>query len=96
MASSRTQASIAMLLCMNLVFFSMVSAQTCKIDYKTLNPLNLLYCKVLEPLVDLDAAICLCTAIKANLFGIVLDADVALTTLLGACGRKAPTGYKCA
>ncbi|WCJ25951.1 Bifunctional inhibitor/lipid-transfer protein/seed storage 2S albumin superfamily protein [Euphorbia peplus] len=96
MASSRTQASIAFLVCLNLVFFSMVTAQTtCSIDYKLLNAANSLYCFLLAPLVEADAAICVCTALKANLFGIVVNADLQLAALLGACGKKVPTGYKC-
>ncbi|WCJ25921.1 Bifunctional inhibitor/lipid-transfer protein/seed storage 2S albumin superfamily protein [Euphorbia peplus] len=94
MASSRIQASIAMLLCMNLVLFSMVTAQTCKIDYLKLaagNP----YCSLLLTFTNLEAADCLCLSLKAKLFPILLDVDTTLGGLLKACGKTVPSGYKC-
>ncbi|XP_050375725.1 14 kDa proline-rich protein DC2.15-like [Argentina anserina] len=53
-------------------------------------------CSLLEGLVDLDAAVCLCTAIKANVLGINLNVPVSLSLLLNYCGKKVPSGYKCA
>ncbi|ONK59021.1 uncharacterized protein A4U43_C08F2160 [Asparagus officinalis] len=53
-------------------------------------------CKLLEGLVDLEAALCLCTAIKANILGINLNVPVDLSLLLNYCGKTAPTGFKCA
>ncbi|KAJ8560243.1 hypothetical protein K7X08_004301 [Anisodus acutangulus] len=53
-------------------------------------------CSLLEGLADLEAAACLCTAIKANVLGIVkLDIPVALGALVSACAKKVPTGFKC-
>ncbi|MCD7448978.1 hypothetical protein HAX54_048061 [Datura stramonium] len=53
-------------------------------------------CTLLEGLADLEAAACLCTAIKANVLGIVkLDVPVALSALVSACAKKVPTGFKC-
>ncbi|KAF3615524.1 hypothetical protein CQW23_14785 [Capsicum baccatum] len=53
-------------------------------------------CTLLEGLADLEAAACLCTAIKANVLGIVkLDIPVALSALVSACAKKVPTGFKC-
>ncbi|KAM3403247.1 hypothetical protein ACQJBY_006782 [Aegilops geniculata] len=53
-------------------------------------------CKLLAGLADLDAAVCLCTAIKANVLGVV---DVGLPLQLGLlvnhCGRKLPAGFQC-
>ncbi|WCJ25949.1 Bifunctional inhibitor/lipid-transfer protein/seed storage 2S albumin superfamily protein [Euphorbia peplus] len=95
MASSRIQASIAMLLCMNLVLFSMVSAQTCKTDFLQLNARNPLYCSPLLTFTNLEAADCLCLSIKANLFRIFVDPDYTLGRLLTACGKTFPSGYKC-
>ncbi|KAF6147908.1 hypothetical protein GIB67_014488 [Kingdonia uniflora] len=46
-------------------------------------------------LVDLDAAVCLCTAIKANVLGIILDVPVALSLLLNHCGKTVPNGFTC-
>ncbi|XP_071708753.1 14 kDa proline-rich protein DC2.15-like [Rutidosis leptorrhynchoides] len=52
-------------------------------------------CALLEGLVDLEAAACLCTAIKANVLGINLNVPVSLSLLLSACGKTVPTGFKC-
>ncbi|KAJ6332388.1 hypothetical protein OIU76_010721 [Salix suchowensis] len=51
-------------------------------------------CPVLEGLVDLDAAICLCTAIKAKLLNINLLIPIALEVLVD-CGKNPPKGFKC-
>ncbi|CAI9274243.1 unnamed protein product [Lactuca saligna] len=53
-------------------------------------------CALISGLVDLDAAVCLCTAIKANVLGINLNVPVSLSLLLNACGKKVPRGFKCA
>ncbi|KAJ4951992.1 hypothetical protein NE237_028824 [Protea cynaroides] len=53
-------------------------------------------CKLLKGLVDLDAAVCLCTAIKANVLGINLDIPVSLSLILNTCGKTLPSGFKCA
>ncbi|WOL07052.1 hypothetical protein Cni_G15788 [Canna indica] len=45
-------------------------------------------CSLVENLVDMEAAVCLCTAIKANILGISLNLDVDLTLLLNYCGKK--------
>ncbi|XP_002532691.2 putative lipid-binding protein AIR1B [Ricinus communis] len=93
--ASKAQAITAFLLCLNLVFFSMVSATTtCSIDYTKLK-LGTSYCSLLAPLLDLDAAICLCAAIKAGLLGVVVDADVTLGVLLAGCGKTSPSGVVC-
>ncbi|CAI9759676.1 unnamed protein product [Fraxinus pennsylvanica] len=52
-------------------------------------------CAVLEGLVDLEAAACLCTAIKANVLGINLNVPVALSVLVSACGKTIPPGFEC-
>ncbi|XP_057977227.1 14 kDa proline-rich protein DC2.15-like [Malania oleifera] len=52
-------------------------------------------CSLLKGLADLDAAVCLCTAIKANILGINLNVPVSLGLLLNACGKKTPSGFKC-
>ncbi|KAL8112341.1 14 kDa proline-rich protein DC2.15-like [Apium graveolens] len=52
-------------------------------------------CSLLEGLVDLEAAVCLCTAIKANILGINLNLLVDLSLLLNYCGKKVPTGFQC-
>ncbi|PRQ18154.1 14 kDa proline-rich protein DC2.15-like [Rosa rugosa] len=53
-------------------------------------------CSLIQGLVDLDAAVCLCTAIKANVLGINLNVPVSLSLLLNYCGKKVPSGYECA
>ncbi|GAU15081.1 hypothetical protein TSUD_08190 [Trifolium subterraneum] len=52
-------------------------------------------CALLQGLVDLDAALCLCTAIKANVLGINLNVPIALSLLLSACEKSVPSGFQC-
>ncbi|KAF0894055.1 hypothetical protein E2562_033944 [Oryza meyeriana var. granulata] len=52
-------------------------------------------CPLLEGLVDLEAAVCLCTAIKGNILGINLNLPVDLSLILNCCGKRVPTGFKC-
>ncbi|KAI3823527.1 hypothetical protein L1987_04966 [Smallanthus sonchifolius] len=47
-------------------------------------------CTLLEGLVDLEVAACLCTAIKANVLGINLNVPVSLSLLVSACGNTIP------
>ncbi|KAH8506953.1 hypothetical protein H0E87_013680 [Populus deltoides] len=51
-------------------------------------------CPLLEGLVDLDAAVCLCTVIKAKLLNINLILPIALELLVD-CGKTPPEGFKC-
>ncbi|KAM7263348.1 hypothetical protein ACFE04_001031 [Oxalis oulophora] len=54
-------------------------------------------CSLLHGLVDLEAAVCLCTALKADILGIIkIDLPISLSLLLNACSKKVPTGYQCA
>ncbi|KAF8108460.1 hypothetical protein N665_0109s0081 [Sinapis alba] len=53
-------------------------------------------CTLIKGLVDLDAAVCLCTAIKADLLGIKLNIPVSLSVIFNACGKMVPSHYKCA
>ena len=53
-------------------------------------------CPLLDGLADLEAAVCLCTALKANVLGINLDVPVKLTLLLNYCGKSVPEGFVCA
>ncbi|XP_048501228.1 lipid transfer protein EARLI 1-like [Beta vulgaris subsp. vulgaris] len=52
-------------------------------------------CSLLQGLTDLNAAVCLCTAIKANVLGINLNVPVSLSLLLNNCGKGAPSGFQC-
>ncbi|CAN1258817.1 Lipid transfer protein EARLI 1 [Linum perenne] len=52
-------------------------------------------CSLINGLVDLEAAVCLCTAIKANLLGINLNVPLSLSLLLNVCDKKVPSGFQC-
>ncbi|KAK4365222.1 hypothetical protein RND71_016580 [Anisodus tanguticus] len=52
-------------------------------------------CSLIGNLVDLEAAICLCTALKANILGINLNLPISLNLLLNVCSKKAPKGFTC-
>ncbi|XP_011070106.1 14 kDa proline-rich protein DC2.15-like [Sesamum indicum] len=53
-------------------------------------------CTLIEGLADLEAAVCLCTAIKANILGINLNVPLSLSLLLNVCSKKVPKGFVCA
>ncbi|KAI9191994.1 hypothetical protein LWI28_016553 [Acer negundo] len=53
-------------------------------------------CALLEGLADLEAALCLCTAINANVLGINLNVPVSLSLILSSCQKTVPEGFKCA
>ncbi|EEF50335.1 putative lipid-binding protein At4g00165 [Ricinus communis] len=54
-------------------------------------------CTLIKGVADLEAALCLCTAIKSNVLGVVkVEVPVAISLLLSACGREVPQGFKCA
>jgi hypothetical protein len=53
-------------------------------------------CSLIQGLVDLEAAVCLCTAIKANVLGTNLNIPVSLSLLLNYCGKKLPSAFQCA
>ncbi|KAL6906426.1 hypothetical protein ACP4OV_004027 [Aristida adscensionis] len=53
-------------------------------------------CSLLDGLVDLEAAVCLCTAIKANILGINLNLPIDLSLILNHCGKSCPSGFQCA
>ncbi|PIN03090.1 hypothetical protein CDL12_24390 [Handroanthus impetiginosus] len=60
------------------------------------NPPTTPCCTLIAGLVDLEAAVCLCTAIRANVLGIInLNVRLALTLLLNVCGRTPPPGFTC-
>ncbi|XP_051115463.1 14 kDa proline-rich protein DC2.15-like [Andrographis paniculata] len=53
-------------------------------------------CSLIKGLADLEAAVCLCTAIKANVLGIHLDIPLSISLLLNVCTKKVPKGFVCA
>ncbi|CAI0483390.1 unnamed protein product [Linum tenue] len=101
---------MALFLALNLLFFSMASAcgGGCPIKLGVCadvlaNLLNLKLgsppvqpcCSLINGLVDVEAAVCLCTAIKANILGINLNVPVSLSLLLNVCNQKLPSGFQC-
>ncbi|CAF2259268.1 BnaA08g24910D [Brassica napus] len=60
------------------------------------NPPDTPCCSFLQGLVDLEAAVCLCTAIKANILGIDIDIPISLSLLINTCGKKLPSDFICA
>ncbi|XP_059643896.1 14 kDa proline-rich protein DC2.15-like [Cornus florida] len=132
---SKSNASLALFLSLNLLFFALVSAcGTCPSPKPRPNPnpnptptpstatcprdalklgvcANLLggligvvvgdppktpCCTLIQGLADLEAAVCLCIAIKANVLGINLNIPISLSLLLNVCSMKVPSGFQCA
>lgn len=129
--ASKTSASAALFLALNLLFFALVGGAGCgcggcptpsppppspstgKCPMNALklgvcaNVLNGLInlnlgsppkkpcCTLLQGLADLEVAVCLCTALKANILGIPLSIPIDLSLLINYCGKKAPTGFQC-
>nr|CAB3467786.1 unnamed protein product [Digitaria exilis] len=52
-------------------------------------------CTLIQGLADLEAAVCLCTALRANVLGITLNVPINLSLLVNYCGRRVPTGFQC-
>uniref|UniRef100_A0A3Q7HCJ0 Bifunctional inhibitor/plant lipid transfer protein/seed storage helical domain-containing protein n=1 Tax=Solanum lycopersicum TaxID=4081 RepID=A0A3Q7HCJ0_SOLLC len=52
-------------------------------------------CPLLGGLVDLDAAICLCTTIRLKLLNINIILPIALQVLIDDCGKYPPKDFKC-
>ncbi|KAK8482570.1 hypothetical protein V6N13_122406 [Hibiscus sabdariffa] len=52
-------------------------------------------CALIKGLADLEAAACLCTAIKGNVLGTNLNVPFTLTLLLNICSKKVPSGFQC-
>ncbi|GJN30006.1 hypothetical protein PR202_gb18279 [Eleusine coracana subsp. coracana] len=53
-------------------------------------------CPLLDGLIDIEAAVCLCTALKANILGIHINLPIDLSLVLNHCGKNAPSGFHCA
>ncbi|PKA46672.1 36.4 kDa proline-rich protein [Apostasia shenzhenica] len=52
-------------------------------------------CPVVTGLVGVDAALCLCTAIKLKLLNINLLLPIALDVLVDSCGKHVPDDFQC-
>nr|GMD80975.1 14 kDa proline-rich protein DC2.15-like [Ipomoea batatas] len=105
---SKSTRAFALFLVINILFFT---AGKCPTDALKLgvcanvlngllnitlgNPLKKPCCSLIENLVDLEAAVCLCTAIKANILGINLNIPLSLSLLLNVCSKKVPKGFTC-
>ncbi|KAH0869307.1 hypothetical protein HID58_076329 [Brassica napus] len=71
---------IALLLILTVIFFTLVSSNP--VPYR-------------KPTVC-QSAVCLCTALKADLLGLKLNVPISLSVILNKCGKKVPSGFKCA
>ncbi|AES64544.1 Lipid transfer protein [Medicago truncatula] len=60
-----------------------------------LNPRNNRCCTLISGLVDLDAAVCVCAALKANIIGISVNINADLKIILNSCGVNTPAGFTC-
>ncbi|KAK1667431.1 hypothetical protein QYE76_055590 [Lolium multiflorum] len=52
-------------------------------------------CPLLSRLANLDASVCLCTSIKAEILGIKLNVLADFTLLLNQCRKTCPDNYTC-
>ncbi|KAE8661143.1 pEARLI1-like lipid transfer protein 2 [Hibiscus syriacus] len=52
-------------------------------------------CSLIQGLADLEAAVCLCTALRARVLGININLPISLSLVLNSCGRSVPTEYIC-
>ncbi|XP_010539605.1 PREDICTED: putative lipid-binding protein AIR1 [Tarenaya hassleriana] len=52
-------------------------------------------CSLIQGLVDLEAALCLCTVLRASILGINVNLPINLSLLLNVCSRQAPRGFQC-
>ncbi|KAL5195751.1 pEARLI1-like lipid transfer protein 1 [Glycine soja] len=58
-------------------------------------PLKTHCCSAIEGLYDFEVALCVCTALKANIMGINLDIPISFTKLINTCDKKVPNGFIC-
>ncbi|KGN50234.1 pEARLI1-like lipid transfer protein 1 [Cucumis sativus] len=109
--ASKATVSLAFLLALNLVFSSFVYAEAdkkCPINALQLGVCAKLLggvvdveigktscCPLISGLVDLDAAVCLCTAVKAKVLGLNLNIPVDLSLILNGCNKKLVEGFTC-
>nr|GMD75055.1 14 kDa proline-rich protein DC2.15-like [Ipomoea batatas] len=103
---SKSTRAFALFLVINILFFTAVSAYALKLgvcanvlngllNITIGNPPKKPCCSLIENLVELEAAVCLCTAIKANILGINLNIPLSLSLLLNVCSKKVPKGFTC-
>ncbi|KAG5616603.1 hypothetical protein H5410_016427 [Solanum commersonii] len=110
MASKTCQSSVTLFLSLNLLFFALVTGQqTCPtlrlgvcasilnlVNVTVGSPPTMPCCSLIQGLTDLEAAVCLCAAIRANVLGIInLNLTVPINLILSACGRSLPADFTC-
>ncbi|KAJ1428643.1 Hydrophobic seed protein [Sesbania bispinosa] len=64
------------------------------VNVKLGSPPTLPCCNLIQGLADLEAAACLCTALKANVLGINLNVPISLSVILNNCGKN-NSGFQC-
>ncbi|KAL0826557.1 hypothetical protein Bca101_050234 [Brassica carinata] len=52
-------------------------------------------CSLIAGLADLEAAVCLCTALEVNVLGINVHLPIDISVLFHACSRFAPPSFQC-
>ncbi|KAF2598025.1 hypothetical protein F2Q68_00009966 [Brassica cretica] len=52
-------------------------------------------CSLIAGLADLEAAVCLCTALDVNVLGINVHLPIDISVLFNACCRFAPPSFQC-
>ncbi|CAM0902738.1 unnamed protein product [Alopecurus aequalis] len=52
-------------------------------------------CPLLSGVADVDAALCLCTTIKAKALNVSLVLPVAISVLVNECGKHVPSSFQC-
>ncbi|XP_047319657.1 14 kDa proline-rich protein DC2.15-like [Impatiens glandulifera] len=65
------------------------------VDLVVADPTTTKCCALIQGMADLEAAVCLCTAIKANILGIKLNVPISFTMLLNVCQKELPPGFSC-
>ena len=107
MDSSKAVQSIALVLCLNLLFFNMASATplpacTATLDLSVcvsligvplINIGSSSCCGCFSNLASLDAAACLCAYLKTQ--SLSLDVTATVTAIINGCGKTYPSGYQC-
>lgn len=58
-------------------------------------PLRQACCPVLQGLVDLDAAVCLCTVLRGRIFNRNIAAPLTVGVLVNDCGREPLRNFQC-
>ncbi|KAK4363311.1 hypothetical protein RND71_018552 [Anisodus tanguticus] len=60
------------------------------------NPPDTPCCSILGELLDLEASICLCTTLKANILEININFPISLSLLVNICGKNLSSDFACA